>query len=460
MSVRIEFNPQSAAQYQGQVEMYLSNANQQHLYVNLRGEGDAGCFVLAPGTLDFGGAATGCSAPDQIAYAHNWCAGPVTVSAISTDRPQFTLPPGIALPAVIQPNGALQIRVHYTAATPGDDVGALMVTASTRATQYKVGLTAGALPDQAIHDSWSQSTPKVDLLMVIDNSGSMTEEQSALAKNLDHIWNRIALANADFHIAVTTTGMYPYTAGWTQCPGGAAGGEAGRFFPVDGSRPRILTPQTPDVKNVLFANTAVGLCHWDERFLDPVVAALTPPLVNADKAPGTPWPADGNAGFLRDDARLALLVVSDSDDDNDVANPPPVADAVKQILAAKHGAADLISFAGLVPLTNCPTVEITNAPAPRYLEIQRQFGGHLEDICNLDNFGGMLDNVLGDLLLPLTSFPLSTRPYDPTKIVVRVDGAVATNWTYDATTNRIVFPPGAVPAPGTQITADYYSACP
>src|SRR5207253_8665546 len=136
-----------------------------------------------------------------------------------------------------------------------DDIASSRVSTSTRATPFQAGITGGVVPAATVNDAWDQSTPKVDMLIVIDNSGSMDEEQKALAANLDRLWSRIALANADFHIAVTSTGMAPYTAGWTQCPGGAQGGEGGRFFPVDGSRPRILTPTTPNVKQALFDNT-------------------------------------------------------------------------------------------------------------------------------------------------------------------------------------------------------------
>jgi hypothetical protein len=42
---------------------------------------------------------------------------------------------------------------------------------------------------------------------------------------------------------------------------------------------------------------------------------------------------------------------------------------------------------------------------------------------------------------------------------VTVNGAAATEWSYDAGSNRIVFPPGAVPPPGAHITARYEPAC-
>ena len=457
MSVRVRFVPPSARGYQARVEMYLSNPSMPRLAVSLQGEGDAGCFVVAPGTLGFGNTASGCGVVNLTAYAHNWCGGPVQVEAVSINRPQFTLGTVPALPVTIPPNGVLPLTVRYQPPQPGDDVAALSVTASTRATPYNVGLTAGVQPDKTIHDVWDQSSPKVDLLLVVDNSASMATKLPVLRSNLGFLWNRIALASADFHIAVTTTGMSPYTTSWTQCPGGAFGGEAGRFFPVDASRPRILMPQTPNLKDVLAANVDVGACHWDERVLEPIVAALTPPLIDAAKAPGTPWPADGNAGFLRDDARLGLLVVTDTDDAAKLTNPPPVSGYVQRILSSKRGVADLVSFAALAPLSDCPAAEMY--PVPRLQETARALGGQLFDLCDLNNLGPTLDRAVDTLLQPLSSFPLSARPYDPDQIAVAVDGVQAGGWIYDPGPNRIVFAPTVVPPPGSHITADYVSAC-
>jgi hypothetical protein len=159
---------------------------------------------------------------------------------------------------------------------------------------------------------------------------------------------------------------------------------------------------------------------------------------------------------LRDDARLALLAVSDADDANDVATPAPVSTYVARIAEVKHGALDLVSFAGIVPLRLCATVE---GIGRRYQEIARQMNGKLYDICDLTNFGKMLDDALGGLLQPLSSFKLSARPRDPSQIVVTVNGAVVTSWSYDAATNRIVFLPSAVPPPGSHIVAVYDPGC-
>lgn len=455
MSVRIEFAPDAAMSYRASVSFYVSNPAAQQMTVDLAGTGAAGCFYLSPPTADFGGNTLGCGIPSRNVYAVNHCARWVHVSAVSTAAP-FSV--STRAPFDVAPQTSTPISVGYAPPSVGDDVGMLYVSTSENPRPLQAGLTGGVQSSAMVLDQWDQSSPKVDLLVVVDNSGSMANLQRVLQSSLDRLWNRIALANADFHIAVTSSGMEPYTAGWSQCPGGASGGEAGRFFPVDASRPRILTPQTPDVKSVLFANIMVGICHWDERFLEPAVSAVTSPLIDSSKAPGTTFPADGNAGFLRDDARLAILVVTDTDDDAKQASPPPVDGYVNQLIGVKHGAKDLISFAALVPKSNCPIAELF--PTPRMVRAAQLLNGQLFDACDVNHYGDMLESAAGSLLLPLTSFPLSAVPQDPSAIVVTVNGATVTNFSYDAGSNRIVFPPSAVPPPGSHITAKYKPACP
>ena len=455
MSVRIAFDPEQATTFSGAVRFYVSNRNAPSMTIDLLGQGDDSCFFVSPGAVDFGRTTLGCGIPSQNLFAVNHCDHFVHVSSVTTSGPPFST--SVRAPFDVAPQTSAPIPLSYQPASAGDDVGAVWLLSSLGPQRMQAGITGGAQIAATILDQWDQAPAKVDLLLVIDNSGSMKQEQQALAANIDHLWN--AISTADYHIAVTTMGLTPVInpPPGNACFGGAFGGEAGRFFPVDNSRPRILTPQTPNARDALLANTNVGTCQFDARFLDPVVAALTDPLVSSTKAPGTPWPADGNAGFLRDDARLALLAVSDADDDEDMtAPPPPVGDALQQIIAAKHGARDLISFAAIVPLSLCP---LADSLTPRYQEIARELNGKLFDLCDLGKMGAVLDAAMGDLLLPLTSFQLSGQPGNPAAIVVTVDGAVVTRWSYDAGSNRIVFPRDAAPPPGSHITAKYDAAC-
>ena len=213
--------------------------------VALAGAGDPSCFFVTPPTVDFGPTTLGCGIPNQFAYAVNQCTFPVTVTAVDTTGAPFSA--SAQLPVRVQPDTNLPIAIGYRPPAAGDDVGAVRVYTDMRAEPFLSGITGGAQVAATIVDQWDQSTPKVDLLMVIDNSGSMAEEQKALAQNLDRLWNRIALANADFHIAITTTGMYPYTSGGRSAPAEPAGAKAGASSPSTArvrrgcSRPRLRT---------------------------------------------------------------------------------------------------------------------------------------------------------------------------------------------------------------------------
>jgi len=62
------------------------------------------------------------------------------------------------------------------------------------------------------------------------------------------------------------------------------------------------------------ANTTIGMCHYDEQPYEAARRALSPPLVDHADDPRTPEPDDGNLGFLRPDADLAIIFVTDEPD--------------------------------------------------------------------------------------------------------------------------------------------------
>src|SRR5690606_15773631 len=84
--------------------------------------------------------------------------------------------------------------------------------------------------------------------------------------------------------------------------------------PPDNSSPRIITAQTPNAPSVFANNVRVGWCHWNEQGLEAAYRALSSPLVNSVDDSRTALPMDGNAGFLREEARLVLIFLADEED--------------------------------------------------------------------------------------------------------------------------------------------------
>ncbi len=137
------------------------------------------------------------------------------------------------------------------------------------------------LPPGAHIDTFQQAkVSKLDLLWVVDNSKSMIEEQQNLAKNLLSFFRYLQEDDVDYHIVVTTTddlSMHGQLVG----------------------RPALLTPSTSNVLADFQSNVQVGI---NGSALEQGLAAASDAL-NANPQ-----------GFLRDDAYLMLIFVSDEDD--------------------------------------------------------------------------------------------------------------------------------------------------
>jgi hypothetical protein len=161
--------------------------------------------------------------------------------------------------------------------------------------------------------------PKVDLLVVVDNSGSMAEEQLRLALDFERLITTLELAEGglpDLHVGVVSSDV---GAGPNDIVGCVGEGDRGVLknaattpgcappdgpfiadtVAEDGSRERNYTGTLADTFACI-AQIGVDGCGF-ERPLEAVRLALDGSNLE-------------NAGFLRDDAALAVLFVTDEDD--------------------------------------------------------------------------------------------------------------------------------------------------
>lgn len=131
--------------------------------------------------------------------------------------------------------------------------------------------------------------PKVDILFVIDDSGSMADAQANLSRNAYLFADAISkMAILDYHIGVLTTDM-------DDCRMAC-----GR---LQGS-PSFLEKTTPNFVDILSRRMQVGTDgSASEEMFGPVVSALSVPLEVRE-----------NAGFYRQDAFLAVIFITDAKD--------------------------------------------------------------------------------------------------------------------------------------------------
>ncbi len=460
----VRYSPTAAGEDVGQVAFGVSNPEAPSGQVPLFGVSRPGCLAISPTDLQFGDVGVSCPARGKQVTLSNSCQGPVTVASATvgggTARSgEFALAPAL-LPTTLQAGASMLLTVLYSPSPqdPDDDPDNAALSIDDGEGQLRtVGLSGIGVqsPDQT--DTFTQqAAPKVDVLMVIDNSGSFDAQQAAMRANASDFLQAALASGVDFHLGVTTTGIEPATGSWSICPGGANGGEAGRLFPVDDSSPRILTSQTPNVVGDLANNVVVGTCHWDEQPFQAAVDALTPPLSTSAKDPGSPWPADGNLGFLRDDALLNIIFIQDDDDESQV----PV-DHFTSILKEVKGAGNewMITASAVTAVQGCNNPQDLGV---RYFQLVGEMGGQIFSVCTQD-WGGLLGQLGAQAFSLRLRFPLSGTPLAPGQIQVAVGGQAVpagAAWSYDAKTNEVVFSPGSAPPGGSQVQISYAVACP
>lgn len=282
--------------------------------------------------------------------------------------------------------------------------------------------------------------PRVDIMFVVDDSGSMSTHQQNLSKNIQLFTAGIQSNQIlDYNIGVITTSMDSF--GRTRGGGQLVG------------TPTYVSRSTPGGMQTLARNLLVGTDgSGQEQFFGPLMAALTPPLITG-----------GNAGFYRSDAYLVTVFITDTDDQTENLQADQV---YASLLNMKSGDKEkIITYGVFIPSVdrNC---DRSGEEEPRKLE--RWFtlsGGKTLGLCDPD-YGQKLAAIGDDLAERVGKTMYLSRPPDPNTISVQYGTQVIPNdaaqgWVYDPVRNALVFGDQIewVPqAPGSQVEVDFTSA--
>ncbi len=267
---------------------------------------------------------------------------------------------------------------------------------------------------------YQDPSAEVDILLVVDNSCSMQPYQEKLSQNFAQFISFFEAAAVDYQIGVVTTGVTTAFANPDAgCPQQVINNLPGAGELVDQV---ILTPET-DGADALFTEVVnVGICgSGAEMGLEAAYLALTAPLIN-----------NHNQGFLREEAGLSLIFVSDEQD----LSPRGVNDytnAFREIKGQRER--DIYNSSALVmtDMSVCTQEQRTyGSRGTRYLDVADQSSGITGNICDSD-----FESIVTELSLNssrlLNTFFLSATP-DPSTLMVTVDDEEipcdAGVWTY------------------------------
>ena len=302
---------------------------------------------------------------------------------------------------------------------------------------------------------------KLDVLFVVDNSGSMKTSQTNLAQNFPSFINYFKDKGYDFKIAVTTTDAFYgdqfISEGCSICNQQQtqfrASSDASGGVPI-----RVLDNSTPDLEHIFSANVQVGVNgSGDERAFSSFKAALNSPL---------------NAGFHRSSAYLSVIIVSDSDDfsqarfdmdetytNTDLHTVQSYVDFLKTFTNNGVPAADFsVSTIGVLDVACKNQLNQEKKIGNRYMELSDLTGGTKNSLCN--PFDSVLNNISAQIAGNVQAqFQLDRTPVI-SSIRVIINGTLVpqdavNGWTYDAATKIVTVHGTYSPEAGANIVINF-----
>lgn len=292
---------------------------------------------------------------------------------------------------------------------------------------------------------------KLDVLFVVDNSGSMATSQNNLANNFPSFIDKFIEKGYDFRIAVTTTDAFygdQFIAnGCSLCTPEQTrfrSGTSPKVYVIDQANYDLnQSAEIQRLKNDFTLNVKVGTNgSGDERAFSSFKAALSSNL---------------NSGFHRPDAFLAVVIVSDEEDFSQSEFTMNESYSNPNLHTVSSYRDYLSTFTGGLPSQDysVSTISIVDQNcrnslaggtggvqkvATRYIELSQITGGTQNSICS--PFDQTLDNISTQIISE--SQPVYTLNKKPivASITVVIDGvsvpqSSTDGWSYDASNNTI-----------------------
>lgn len=389
------------------------------------------CLVLDPPTVDFGVVKNGCRSATRLVTLYNICSVPIEVTGVTSPSAPFqvTSSPFGAGAVSLDPADHLQVGVAAAPAVTGGAVGSLRVNSVEGDTPQhaEVALSVASNPEGTQSETFTQTASDVDILLVVDDSCSMSDEQSSLAQNFQSFISSASMSPGNWHIGVVSTDVV---------------GDRGLLLAAPGN-PTILTPTTPNVAQLFAQNVKLGINGSGlEQPFESMQLALTEPNLSG-----------ANQGFVRTNAALAVVVVTDALEQSTRS----VGSYVTTLKRLKGNHDELVSLSVVGPFSQPSATCFTEGQVDdgRFHDAVQLTHGVQTDICT-SNWAMDLETISKAVFATRKSFPL-TGSADTATLVVTVDGRVTTGWHFDGATGAVVF--NSAPAAGANIQIDYATTC-
>lgn len=446
---------------------------------NLYGGSGIAKITVIPPEINFGIITIGCHSKIYKVTVYNAGSAPLTISSVELSgcTPEFKIKNIPPLPKDVTTGVPFPVELQYIPQDLGKDSCMLVVKSTDESSPVlSVSLEGEGTYDTEWTDIFHQvSGQEVDVLFVIDDSGSMCEEQERLAQNFEEFIKFAEIWKNDFHLGVISVNV--------------VNEKVMAKLNLGKKKPRFLTPQTQDYKNKFKEFVKLGCgggSDPQEAGLQAAQMALSLPLtydtdvpcssdndclnnknVCADPKNCPIYCIDGfcggwNAKFLRENAQLEIIFLSDEEDQS----PATVSfyiDFFKNIKGFYN--VNMMHAHSIVgPNGGCVAPDGGGADAgKRYMEVSKETGGKIESICN-PTFAPVLNDI-GAIAFGLKVQFFLTRIADPPTIKVWINGNECKGgndtWSFDIPSNSVIFVEKGkcMPQPNDEIKVYYKTLC-
>lgn len=399
-------NPEDAAS----LTIYSDDPDSPSLAVPLDGEGLLPQLFVSPNPYSFGDVLVDCRQEQPITLS-NLGNATLTVSQVVPVGTGFDLPE-IETPFFIEPGENISLALGFTPTTDVSYAGDIWISSDSLVESTVATISgAGTYDPNVIDEFWQGDGPweRADIYFYVDQSGSMRDDIANMTANFQGFIDMLGGLDLDWQVVIATSDSGCNATG-------------------------ILTPETANVDQ-LFLDGADG---YAGRYTESGLALAANGMKNT-------VPGECNEGFIRENSKTTLVLVSDEPDQSNGI----WSNYVNEIQFYAPNAA-ITAIVGDVP-GGCATAD----PGTGYYEAAAATQGAFLSICESD-WSGYFRAIATLASTGATDrFVLSSAP-DPATITTRVDGdLVTTGWTYDEPGNAVVFDADHLPGSGAHILVDY-----
>jgi len=423
---RITYTALDGVDASGVFRINSNDPDEEVVEVALHGMGLGPAIVIDPPTWDFGNHHVFCEETVDL-WVESVGNSPVTVSSWTFEAiPSSTvmtwstqdLYEGLEL----MPGDSAMVTISFFPEDVDNYQGQLVVEVEQEippgeATQTGAGIGGDWVTDTFVQEGNNQT----DILWVVDNSCSMTEEQTTLADDFANFYSIVDAQAVDFRIAAVTT-------------------DDAQFL----GQTKVIDHTTPNGDQVFAANCQVGTNgNTSEQGLRYGWEALSLAVNNTSP----------NNGFYRTVAGLRVVFVSDEMDSSGnwagyVSNYQSLKTNPNHVILSAICGTDGVSA------QMCWGAGGQAMAGVGYVDAVTSTNGILASICDSD-WSQALTNLGWQSLSLADTLVLSEEPI-PSTILVDVNGVhLSQGWYYDGVLNAVIMEPDYVPVDGDVIDITY-----